>query len=172
MPFPSQDVCWMHGFRSDAGACVCYNHKRMGIDRMYFYQNLYVSNKIEHPGKVKWRLRHQAGQFSVYLLLLCSAESKNQLEIINSAFLQQPFYKKKRPLILGMAAGRSDAMDMAVGLIEDAYAHTGTGDVRSYLFPEGVVIKGNTFWAYREAKEKQDTSEKDENNPADKQERG
>lgn len=139
---------------------------------MYFYQNLYVSNKIEHPGRVKWRLRHQAGQFSVYLLLLCCAESKNQLEIINSAFLQQPFYKKNRPLILGIAAGRNDAMDMAVGLIEDAYACTGTGDIRSYLFPEGVVIKGNTFLAGRETKERCGASEKGRNNSSDKQKRG
>ncbi len=139
---------------------------------MYFYQNLYVSNKIEHPNRIKWRLRHRAGQFSVYLILLCREESANQLEIINSAFLQQPFYKKNRPFILGMAAGRSDAMDMVVGLIEEACAHTGTGDVRAYLFPEGVVIKGNTFWAGRKSQDGQDTSTENGQTSSNTQKRG
>ncbi len=139
---------------------------------MYFYQDLYVSSKIEHPGRIKWRLRHNAGQFSVYLILLCQKESKNQLEIINSAFLQQPFYKKNRPFILGMAVGRSDAMELITEMIQEAYEHTGTADVRAYLFPEGVVTKGGSFRAGKSKKDSGVTARETKSDRADAQKRG
>ncbi|MDO4284334.1 MAG: hypothetical protein Q4C60_03270 [Eubacteriales bacterium] len=105
---------------------------------MYFYKKLYVSDKIRHPSLVKWKLRHQAGQLTVYVLILCEDGMDNQLELMHSAFLQQPFYRKNPPYIIGLAAGQSDGIELIRRIVQEVYDHTGTTDVRAYLFPHGV----------------------------------
>lgn len=38
---------------------------------MQFYRDLYVSPEIKHPEHIKWRLRHNAGSLSLYVITLC-----------------------------------------------------------------------------------------------------
>ena len=49
---------------------------------MKFYKNLYIGEGIKHPNIVKWKLRHNAGQFQVYVIAL--AAGRDQLEIFSS----------------------------------------------------------------------------------------
>lgn len=101
---------------------------------MKFYRNLYVGESIKKPNKVKWRLRHNAGQFQVYVIAL--AEGEDQLEIYHCAFLQQGYYKKNPPYIIGIAGGYAEAVDLVVEITEAALKETGRADLKRYLFPE------------------------------------
>lgn len=103
---------------------------------MHFYRRLYISDKIRYPNLVKWKLRHGAGQLSVYVIVL--PESSTMPEIIHSAFLGQPWYRDNPPWILGIARGREDAIDLVRRMIQDALDHTGSPDIRGYLFPYGI----------------------------------
>ena len=38
------------------------------IGTMKFYRHLYVSDSIRNLEKVKWKLRHNAGQITIYII--------------------------------------------------------------------------------------------------------
>lgn len=111
---------------------------------MYFYKNLYVGSSIEDPEEVKRKLRKGEGQFWIYVIALSPSvpgPGANQLEIMHSANLLQPYYKAYPPYIIGIAEGREEAVELVRDLVQEAYEHTGSADVRQYLFPHGVRIR-------------------------------
>ncbi len=114
---------------------IC-NERKAGLRKgdMKFYKNLYVGESIKKPNKVKWKLRHNAGQFQVYVIALASGA--DQLEIYHCAFLQQKYYKKHPPYIIGIAGGYEEAVDLVVEMTKAALKKTGRPDLTKYLFPE------------------------------------
>lgn len=98
---------------------------------MKFYKNLYIGEGIKNPNKVKWKLRRNAGQLSIYVI--AAAPGDDQLEIYHCAFLQQKYYKKHSPYIVGIASGYEEAVDMVVKLTQDAIEQTGSPDLKKYL---------------------------------------
>ena len=51
---------------------------------MKWYDDLYVGESIVHKtNKIKWKIRHNAGQINIYVITLASGE-KNLLDIIPS----------------------------------------------------------------------------------------
>ncbi len=112
------------------------NGRKAGLQKsdMRFYKNLYVGESIKKPNKVKWKLRHNAGQFQVYVIALASGT--DQLEIYHCAFLQQKYYKVHPPYIIGIAGGYEEAVEMVVEMTKAAMRETGRPDLKKYLFPE------------------------------------
>ncbi len=110
---------------------------------MYFYKHLYVGSSIDDPDEVKKKLRCGAGQLSVYVLMLSPGRNKphgNQIEFCHCVNLQQPYYKDHPPLIIGIAKGRNEAIDLVRMIVEECYLTNGNADVISYLFPHGIRI--------------------------------
>ncbi len=101
---------------------------------MKFYKNLYVGESITNPNKVKWKLRRNAGQFKVYIIAL--AQGDGQLEIYHCAFLQQKYYRKYPPYIIGIAGGYDEAVELVIKITEAAMEKTGSPDLKKFLFPE------------------------------------
>lgn len=101
---------------------------------MKFYKNLYVGESITNPNKVKWKLRRNAGQFQVYVIAL--AQGDGQLEIYHCAFLQQKYYKKNPPYIIGIAGKYEEAVELVIKITEAALEKTGSADLVKFLFPE------------------------------------
>lgn len=101
---------------------------------MKFYKNLYTGESIKNPNKVKWKLRSGAGQFHVYIIAL--AEGNDQLEIYHCAFLQQKYYRKNPPYIIGIAGSYEEAVELVVNITKAAVAESGYADLKKYLFPE------------------------------------
>ena len=111
---------------------------------MYFFRNLYVGSSIKDPDKVRQNLLIGKGQFSIYVITLspvAPGPGANQLEIFHSANLKQPYYRANPPFIIGIASGREEAFRIVRDLVQEAYDHTGSGDVRAYLFPHGIRIR-------------------------------
>lgn len=98
---------------------------------MEFYRELYVSDKIEHPGIVRWKLRHHAGQPLVYVISL--PEDSERPEILHSVYLQEKYYRQNCPLIIGIASGRDDADELLGKILQETLEKTGTINVRDYL---------------------------------------
>ena len=108
---------------------------------MYFYRHLYVGPSIKDPEKIKNRLIRGEGSFTIYVIMLCTSggPGSNQLEFCHCVNLQQPYYRKNPPYIIGIASGRIEAIEMIQQLVQEAYDNTGSGDVRAYLFPHGIL---------------------------------
>ena len=111
---------------------------------MFFYKNLYTGPSIKDPETVKEKLRTGRGQFTIYVIALSPVKPEagsNQLEILHSANLQQPYYRNYPPFIVGLASGRIEAIELVRDMVQEAYDHTGSADVRAYLFPHGIRAK-------------------------------
>ena len=102
--------------------------------KIKFYPNLYVGPGIKNPNKVKWKLRRNAGQLQVYIIAL--AQGSDQLEIYHCAFLQQKYYKKHPPYIIGIAKGHEEAINIVIDIAQAALAKNGYPDLKKFLFPE------------------------------------
>ena len=101
------------------------------IGKIKFYIHLYVSDSIRNLEKVKWKLRHNAGQITIYIIAL--AKSDDQLDIFQCSLLQQRFYDKKDLFVVGLASGYGEAVDMVVALTEKVAAETGGADIKKYI---------------------------------------
>ena len=51
---------------------------------MRFHKELYVGDSIKNARKVKWKLKHHAGQLSIFVIALSGGS--DQLEIYHCAF--------------------------------------------------------------------------------------
>lgn len=129
---------------------------------MYFYDQLFVSEKIKHPELVKWRLQHNAGQLAAYVILLpFSPDAPQQLEICHCWNLQQPYYRENEPFVLGLAQGRKDAIELVRKIVQMVYEESGNADIRSHLFPGGIESRFHRSW-YGEKPEKAEKKRSEE----------
>lgn len=100
---------------------------------MTWYEDLYVGESIVHKtSKIKWKIRHNAGQLNIYVISLASNEA-NLLDIIPAQELLQKGYPKRDMHVIGLAKGYDEAVDVAVSIVDEVYRSTGAFDVRSYL---------------------------------------
>lgn len=103
---------------------------------MKWYRKLYVSESIgDKAGRIKWKINHNAGTASVYVIAFAS-NPDNLLDIIPAWQLMQKSYPKKNLKIIGLAKGYDDAIELTQQIIEETYQHTGDVDVWSYLKEE------------------------------------
>ncbi len=98
---------------------------------MKFYKNLYVGDTVKKPEKVKWKLKHRAGQMNIFIIAV--AEGSDQLEIYHCAFLQQKYYRKHPPYIIGIAVGHEEAVGIVEQITRECVEATGTCNLKEYL---------------------------------------
>lgn len=100
---------------------------------MTWHENLYVGESIVHKtNKIKWKICHNAGQLSIYVIALASNE-QNLLDIIPARELMQKGYPKQGLYIVGLAKGYEEAVEVAASIVDEVYQATGSFAVRSYL---------------------------------------
>lgn len=107
---------------------------------LQFYRDLYLDPEIRHPEVIKWRLQHNAGSLSLYVITLCDTDSVSgealfdgQLQFFHSAFLQQPMVKNSCPMIIGLARGREGAMDLVLRIVQECLASQHNADLVPFL---------------------------------------
>ena len=101
---------------------------------MEFYKNLYISPRVRNPRQVRRDLVRGKGHLRIYVLVLAkNGEGKPQLEIMHCANLQTGWYRAHPPLIVGIAEGRSDAIELVGFLAEEAFYATRQWDAAAYL---------------------------------------
>lgn len=100
---------------------------------MIWYDKLYVGESMIHKTKkVKWKIRHNAGQINIYVIALPS-NGENLLDIIPSQELMQKAYPKKQLYIVGLAKGYDEALEVAASIVTEVYRETGAFAVTKYL---------------------------------------
>ncbi len=100
---------------------------------MKWYQDLYLSENIaDRAEKIKWKIRHRAGQLDIFVIALAS-NPKNLLDIIPARELLQRGYPTRELYIIGLSKGRDEAVDLSCGIVEEVYQATGGFDIRAYL---------------------------------------
>ena len=101
---------------------------------MKFHRELYVGNTVHHIRRVKWKLKHGAGQMRIFVIML--AGGSDQLAIMHCAFLQQRYYKKYPPYIVGIAGGYEEALELIQKMVADIYQKTGGYQLKEYFLKD------------------------------------
>lgn len=103
---------------------------------MKFYKHLYIGDSIKNPEIVKWKLRINSGQLSVFVIAL--AKGDDQLELYHAGLLKQKLLRRYfPPYIIGIAGGREEAMGIIEKITSDCYALTGNANLKDYLLGTG-----------------------------------
>lgn len=85
------------------------------------------------------KIEKNAGTPGIYLITL-AANKEDLLDIIPTSVLLQPVVHGLCPMIVGLAKGWEDAVEMAGRLVLDSYRKTGDFHVQKYL--EGQLERG------------------------------
>ncbi len=100
---------------------------------MRWYKHLYVgemAKKKRYP--LISKIRYQKLQKDAYVITL--TENGNALlDIYPSYMLLTKWYKEKDLYILGIAAGKEEAMETAGRIIADVYKKTGGFEIQKYF---------------------------------------
>ena len=100
---------------------------------MKWYENLYVGESIQHKKeKIKWKIRHNAGQIQIYVIAIAS-NPQNLLDIIPAQELMQKGYPTKEMYIIGLAQGMKEAQLVVKQIIDEVYQETGSFQILPYL---------------------------------------
>lgn len=103
---------------------------------MEWRSKLYVSESIgKKANRIKWKISHNAGTVSVYVIALAS-NRQNLLDIIPAWNLMQKAYPKRDLKVIGLAKGYNEALELVRRIVDETYQNTGGVDVRSYLREE------------------------------------
>lgn len=86
---------------------------------------------MQKISKIKWKLKHNAGQLDIYVIML--ATGNDLLEIMHCAYLQQTYYKKTPPFIVGVAKGYNGALELVEEIVQDTYEQTGDYKVKDFI---------------------------------------
>ncbi len=115
---------------------------------LQYYRDLYLDPEIKHPEVIKWRLQHNAGSLSLYVITLCDTDPVSgetcfdgQLQFFHSAFLQQPYVKKHCPMIIGLARGREGAMELVCRIVQECLDAQQNADLVSFLARRDACIE-------------------------------
>ena len=100
---------------------------------MKWYENLYVGERIQHKAeKIKWKIRHNAGQIDIYVITIAS-NPQNLLDIIPAQELMQKAYPKKDMYVIGLAHGMEEAKQIVTQIIDEVYRETKGFQILPYL---------------------------------------
>lgn len=102
---------------------------------MRFAKSLYVGEGIKDSFLVRWKLKHHAGQLTIYVITL--ANGSDQLEIYHCALLQQRYYRQFPPTIVGLAKGYEEAVMLISTMAEDIFRKTGNYNMKDYFMRNG-----------------------------------
>lgn len=98
-----------------------------------YYSNLYVSDSLKKKkDKVIRRLERRKIQPDLHVILLPGC-GHNQLEIVNAMYLLQPGYPREDRLVVGIAKGWDDAVELVETISREVYEATGDLQLRDYI---------------------------------------
>ena len=111
---------------------------------MEWYQELYTGDSIQgKTDRIKWKIIHNAGQLGIYVIALAS-NPENLFDIIPSWELMQKHYPKRQIVIIGLAKGWEEAVEVVKQIITEIYERTGGFDVHNYLSIQSTESRGKT----------------------------
>lgn len=100
---------------------------------MRWYRHLYMGEQARKSryrivGKIRWNKL----QMDVYVITL-SSNQKDLLDIYPSYVLRQKYFQKQEYLIVGIAKGYEEALEVAARIVTEVYTETGAFGIREYI---------------------------------------
>lgn len=97
-----------------------------------FSHNIYWGDSVKKHTLMKWRLYRGKGPFDLYVITRAQFD-RDQLDIVNCAFLRQPYFKLNPPMIYGIAGSYDEALDLVVRISDEAASEGMQGELLRFL---------------------------------------
>ena len=98
---------------------------------MKLLEPLYLAESVKRPKQMLRKLNKSKIPCNFFVLTL--AEGADQLAIYPAYCLQQPFYRKYAPVVIGLANDYKEAQDLVIRIVEESLARTGECNLKEYL---------------------------------------
>ena len=97
------------------------------------YKYLYWDENIpeRHRDRIRWRLKVAKRDWPCCVLTL--NEGSDQLDIYRSFVLMQPYFRKSRKFIVGIAADYDGALGIVERIAKECYEKNQDADLKKYL---------------------------------------
>lgn len=100
---------------------------------MRFYKELYISDELNDTADtVIDKLASDKQQWNLYVVAL-DFRKRSQLEVMNSMLFLQDDFSTEQLLIVGIARGKEQALELVRQISEEVYAVCGTLSIRDYI---------------------------------------
>ena len=90
---------------------------------MRYYKHLYLAEGLKKKEKIIRKLEEKKLQINIHVITLARNE-KNQLEIYNSMVFLQPDFPYDDFLVVGLAKGYEDAVEIVEEIAQEVYNKT------------------------------------------------
>ncbi len=109
----------------------------MITERIKYFKELYRSEDIRYSDllRIKHCLEKQPQKANVFLITIATNEQE-QLDILHSKYLIQPYYKEKSLYIIGLAKKKKDAMAIVEQMMQECVNTRGDANLKAYLIGE------------------------------------
>lgn len=98
---------------------------------MKLLEPLYLAESVKKPKQMLKKLNKSKVPCGFFVLTL--ADGSDQLAIYPAYCLQQPFYRKYPPVIIGLANDYKEAQDLIIRIVEESLEKTGECNLKEYL---------------------------------------
>ena len=103
---------------------------------MKLCKKLYFGEMAEKQNKELLRnVKHKKWGIGMYVIALSETDN-NLLDIYNTMWFEQKYYKKRKLDIVGIAIGKSEAVTLVQKIIDAVYTKTGGFNVREYFLTD------------------------------------
>lgn len=100
---------------------------------MMWNDRLYVGEKVvPHKKTIVKNIKKNKAQLGIYVLALPANES-NVMDIYPAQVLLQKHFKKSKQLIIGIAKGYDEALELMIQMITDSINETGSYRVKDLV---------------------------------------
>jgi hypothetical protein len=104
-----------------------------GMNAMNWYEKLYIGETIkEKKDRLIRDIDMGRHPLRIYLVIIVGGK-QDQLEIIRACEIKYWYEKGRCPMIVGMARGRKETLELLQRMTQDALADTGGLDFRAYF---------------------------------------
>lgn len=101
-----------------------------------WYKNLYVGNTAKKKEKaIRRKINCGLGTFDIYVVTVAAGQGNN-LDIFSAGQLLKAQVRKRCPMIVGIAVGYEEALEIVEQIVKDVWERTGTVEVRSWLLSD------------------------------------
>lgn len=107
---------------------------------MDWYPRIYTGRAADKKKKkimAQIERQHYVGRT---FLVTLAANPENQLDILPVCELHFPYIRRNCPMIVGIALGREEALELVQAIVQEVYESTGGVDLRGYF--ESGAAKG------------------------------
>ena len=108
---------------------------------MKYYHELYLDKYTSlAKNEILRKIKNAEWLIEIYVIVL-SKNKKNHLEIYNAAHFLQEGWGQQEEMLVGLASGYNEALELVEKIVEEVYDNTKGTDIRNYILQKQQLFE-------------------------------